>query len=486
MTEKSYFWDGIVTGDATLAPYNAGEFNTWMFSAFLSNNITDGYVVPGYLSDLNIRSAGNTAHSVVIESGAVCANNVLYVLDSAKTFPILRASSDRFRRDSIMLRINYNTRQARLAVIVGAENVWPGDALAPTPTRTASVYEIVLADVLVDSTLTYVSDAFVYDKRRFIYNIFEKSQFEGGSSNLLRNSEWLAYSRVSAAVNPPDEWVQITGPGSIVARGAVLEGSGRGNWGVNFAVGKYGQWVVVSGHTFTMKVFIDNVDTSYTRNVLIGIQGYRVGGELSSVSKEQRLYDISVTEIDREFTFTVTFPENDIEKVFVYIDYYEFSTLFNPLTLVSQILLLPGYHVGGYRPIAEMIMFKNAIADAAWAATAKSTGTTTINFTTDFSALIKNYTRAVILRLRGRDSGSGAAASCYLRARGYAAPYDSVYGHLEISGITNDVWREQAVIVPIDQIYFGTGTAGAQLRLDVVATGAGTFDATVEVVGIII
>lgn len=83
MTEKSYLWDGTVTGDASLAPYNAQEFNIWMFSTFLSNNLTEGYVIPGYLDDLWVRGAGEGNYGVIVNAGAACFNNFLYILDEA-------------------------------------------------------------------------------------------------------------------------------------------------------------------------------------------------------------------------------------------------------------------------------------------------------------------------------------------------------------------------------------------------------------------
>lgn len=475
MTEKSYFWDGTVTGDSSLAPYNAEEFNTWILSSFLSINGDEAYVIPGYLDDLEVISSGLSSHGIIIKSGAACFDNYVYISDESINIPITRASTGNKRRDMVVLRVNLTDEEVRVAVVAGSEAT---PDTYPALTRTANIYEVALAALTVDSTFTYVAPYYVHDRRKFIFNVFGQSEYTGFTPNLLRNSEWLSFSGDPVANVPFEEWTYDDISLVAVERTATTQGSGRGDYAHAFSyITNVEQWIQTSGHTFTLKAVL-NYTTIDIAQTVIGLRAYRKTGDESSVNKAVYVYGPTADE--SEILFTVTFPEDDIEKLYVYI------TDQNSDVLISQIIVVPGYYPGGYRPIPETLMFKRAVADAAWTATAKSTGTTTIDLVTGFNTVIKNYTKAVILRLRARDSASAAAASCYLRARGYAAPFNAVYGTIELGGVPNDVWRETTAIVPVDQIYWGTGAAGAQFRLDVVATGAGTLDATVEVVGIII
>jgi hypothetical protein len=74
----------------------------------------------------------------------------------------------------------------------------------------------------------------------------------------------------------------------------------------------------------------------------------------------------------------------------------------------------------------------------------------------------------------------------YLRSQGYAAPYNSYYGGVEVGGVTDDYYREMQCIVPVNQDIAVNQDDTPQMRLEVAATGANTFDATVEIMGILI
>jgi hypothetical protein len=54
------------------------------------------------------------------------------------------------------------------------------------------------------------------------------------------------------------------------------------------------------------------------------------------------------------------------------------------------------------------------------------------------------------------------------------------YVGLELAGIANDVWREVQVAIQFDYVNLGTG-----ISLDINASGAGTLDLYVQIVGLI-
>lgn len=492
MTERSYFWASGVGGDASYSPYNAEEFNNYHFLPAGGEDTDTAYVVPAYLDDLTPVSTGVTSHSITIKSGAAILNNYLYVNDSAITIPITRPTTGYQRRDIVILRFSQadSKPKIRVAVLEGAEVVYPGvltfdNPQEPTLTQTALTYEVALAGIYVNSVNSYVLEAYIDDRRKFLPTEHTKHIYGGFVGNLVRNSEFLHFSGEGVDNHAPDEWYVVSSLGNTPRVGTTGV-TGR-DWyfyseTLLGTAGTIAQFIRCAGRTFTVwgKLYETFSDDECT----IILRGYRKNGQESSTSKTVTFihnYPTSTTGTSvwtKEVQFTHTFPEDDI--VLLQLSYYGNGNYFGKPTLV------PGYYPTPQRAVQEIILSEYAVTDASWTATAKSTGTTTINLTASFSAKIKNHTKAVILRLRGRDSGSAGAASCAMNVQGYAAPFTALYGHLEISGVTNDVWRETYAIVPVDQIYFGTGTAGAQFRVNIVASGVGTFDATLEVVGVIV
>lgn len=489
MTEKSYFWASGAGGDASYSPYNAEEFNNYHFLPAGGEDIDIAYVIPAYLNDLTPVSAGVTTHSITIKSGAAIFNNYLYISDSNLTLPITRPTTGYQRRDLIVLRFSQTDSKPkiRLAVIEGAEVIYPATTTLnnpqePTLTQNALTYEVALAAVYVNSVNSYILDAYIDDRRKFLETEQVKHLYGGFIGNLVRNSEFLHFSDEGTFDSAPDDWYVVDNSGVELRLITALTGrnySYAHGGGLN--AGTIAQIISVHGSTFTLLGQVSKIFSSDEATIIL--QGYRKNGSESSLSKTLTFINNYPTIPPNSawagfFQFTITFPEDDIETLVLSL--YGYNAFYN------QMMLVPGYHPSPRRVVNEVIMSETALPDASWTATAKSTGTTTINLNASFSAKIKNHTKAVILRLRGRDSASAGAANCSMNVQGYAAPFTSLYGHLEISGVTNDVWRETYAVVPVDQIYFGTGVAGAQFRVNIVATGVGTFDATIEVAGVIV
>lgn len=482
MTEMSFFWDDGIGGDAAYSPYNSEDFNQYSFMPILGDEMDYPYVIPGYLNDLEVATAGASQHAVFVYSGAACFKNRLYILDTDVTIALTPSEDGYGRIDAIVLRYNAHANTIRLAVVEGAESIFDitTQPEKPTLTKSAALWEVPLAYVLVDGRLDNIRAVHVLDKRKFIYNAYVKDKFGSSPENLVQNSEWLGFSGESLYDNcAPDRWEVVTATLSSVRTGGLGTGSGRGDYSYtaeNDEDEGICQWIPAGANrTFTLQV--PYYITAYSPTVFtkVGIRAYRSNGEESSVNRQMSLTQDVTTLVTGGFT--VTFPEDDIEYLYLYVT----GSYGNP----GQIILTPGYHTGGYRAIKEIIPHNFGLPDAAWTSTPKGTVTTTIDLTVDFAASVPPYVKCVILRLRGRDSGS-AAGTPYMSARGYAAPYNTTYGTLRLGGVPNDVWREMNVIVPVNQIYYGTGVVGAQFRLAVNASGPGNFDATVEIVGLIV
>lgn len=478
MTEKSYVWDHSATGDAAYSPYNAEEFNNFHFIPVISDATDVAYVIPYYADDLEVVLAGTGFHSVSVKAGAALVNNYFYIQDEATTLPIDRVAQGYYRRDRIILRFDQTLGdpQVRLAVLKGVEDPVAYSTVLPPLTQTTGVYEVCLADVFVNGTFSDDPYA-IADQRRFIYTAMSQVKTGGFIGNLLRNSEFLGYTAAgTVAPLAPDAWIRDSITGTFVSGNT--HGSGRDNRSVVIDTGLTGllrcRVVAGSAGVYTMSGII----TANTGRFFAQIQARRKDGGLSTVTKYwvsnyQNLYN-------SYFQFTTKFPEDDIIELEIY-----FSSISGSASIIQPILVA-GYHPALNRPVNEVIMANRARGDAGWTATAKSSGTTAIDLAATFGSVVLNNTKAVILRLRGRDSGSNAAANCYMRVLGYSPPYSGDYGTLHLEGITNDNWREIRCIIPVEHVYWATGNPGAQLRIVIAASGAGTFDATVQIVGIIV
>lgn len=491
MTEKTYFWDHGTGGDAVYSPYNAAEFNPYMFLPLTGGVTSEGYVIPDYLDNLWVRSAGDTAHSIVVYPGAALVNNYIYVSDETKAISVTRPLPGTSRRDLVVLQYKTTGGNPVIRVLIKEGGAVASNPSEPVLTQNSGTWEIALAAIYTDGDNTYLSDSFVQDRRRFLPTPAAKQHY-GINNNLLRNSEWLVTSASSSAI---DEWISImltsTHLFSPITSGgaAVGYGSGRGNWGIQGAsvtgVEEYGigQWVSVGGsQTFTLRGSWNTV--SGLGGLITGIRGFTSNGQASSVYKEMAFVEGNSNSY--EYQMTVTFPETDIVMLFVYFVATRYAVLGStPQGNIGQPVLVPGFFPGDYRATHDIISLHKVVNDGSWSASAKSTGTTVIDLEVSFADRIRPYTRAIILRLRGRDSGSAAGAP-YMQIKGYASPFVVVYGELSLEGVTNDVWRETYCIAPVDQIYWNTGTAGARFLINIVATGASTFDATVEIVGAIV
>lgn len=485
MTEISYLWDGVVTGDATSAPYDRDEFNTYIFMLQAPNRVENrAFVSPNYGNNLRVYS-NDTAMSVTVDTGAAMIDGrFAYTLDTAVSLSIDPVStSGYFRYDYVVLRSDKNAQTIRLAIIKGGETASEYSLSNPALVQISNFKEIPLAKIYVDDS-GIVYDKYIYDMREFAMNYFSENAHKLSYNNLVKNSEFMAYSG-EASSYPPDEW-----SGSVVGLSAStkLSKMSRGQ-SVQMDSTAYSSEVPLlqnlmldtSDRTYTIKGMmkvISGGDTGYAFVELLPSTQYATwyDGALSGTSKRQEYPKIEPdTEI--EFQFTVTFDNNSAMKAVL----LRVGAFGGAVVDIGQIIVVPGYFPGPFREISETIMFREALTTGTWSATAKSTSTVSINLASLYG--VQEKTKGVHLRLRGRDSGS-AAGNASIQVQGYTAPYDAVYGRVELDGITNDVYRENTFYVPVNAPLINSRDGTPQLRIGVVATGALTFDATVEIVGV--
>lgn len=473
MTERSFLWDGIAVGDATLAPYDKENFNKWFSIPFASDNDA-AYVVPGYLDSMEPVISDGGLPSLGISAGAALIRGYVYILDEATAFSFANNETDGYYRyDSIVLQVNWDedVQTVKLVKLQGAESsTFPPEPPTLTQNESEKIWEVELFRVYIDSTDYAFYYKYLQDMRVFIRTYLDWITYP--SANLIKNSEFMAFSGdQSAGVDYPEYWEGIGTPSAVVS-GAALIPMLRGR-SIDITGGGISQTTLYnkSGRVFSYRGLAEIVSGS----ALFSFHGIRSDG--TNTKKEVEVYLGDTGEI-QVFKGTVEFEEDDIEQLYVGI-----TSTGTDQFYVGQIILAEGYHVGPFRQFQEVLMFRAPVTDTSWDGDFKSDGTTLIDLTASFDAVILPYTHAIILNLACRDSGSAAVNDNYIQVEGL--PAGVVYGQNQIARQPADKRLKQQRIVPVDNnLRFG-GDATPQFNITVEAQGVNTLDAWVDIVGII-
>lgn len=141
MTQRSYFWEGLATGDAVLAPYSHDLWHSlWqiMFSRADNQGVLDG------IDDELIVTGVVDGISVAI--GKALVDGSLYQTDQPVSITMLTPVINP-RIDRIVVQKNWAAQTIRIARVAGTANASPS---APALTQVdLSIWEIPLAQVLI-------------------------------------------------------------------------------------------------------------------------------------------------------------------------------------------------------------------------------------------------------------------------------------------------------------------------------------------------
>lgn len=147
MTQNSRFWDGVLIGDATEAPYDApNEFAAVLRSLNGANaNSHRSGVCRDELNELACSTPGGLV--VTVATGRAFVHGTWYENDANVSFNIDATPPTQNRVDLVVLQKTWATQQVRLAIHKGIDAV-----IAPTPTPTQTdltVWEFPLYEVWV-------------------------------------------------------------------------------------------------------------------------------------------------------------------------------------------------------------------------------------------------------------------------------------------------------------------------------------------------
>ena len=142
------FWNSV-SGDRT---YDADSFSEWL-GKFFSTGVFNG--------DLQVTP--DSGMVVNVGSGYANINGKVRFFDTDTSITISPASGVYPRIDTIVVRADYTNREITLEYVTGS---YSGNDPQPTaPTRNASMYEIVLAQILVSAGSTEVTARSITDTR---------------------------------------------------------------------------------------------------------------------------------------------------------------------------------------------------------------------------------------------------------------------------------------------------------------------------------
>lgn len=158
MAQSSGFFNALKSGADYDRKYNADDYSDNLAAIFSTGVRRSGD------NDLYVQAAGGMALSIGIGrawiDGKWYKNDTVFTDFTVPTAP----TGDRGRVDRVVLRLNRNieARNIELKYLTGTPALSPS---APALTRSGGIYEIALADIAVNPSVTEITQSDIYDRR---------------------------------------------------------------------------------------------------------------------------------------------------------------------------------------------------------------------------------------------------------------------------------------------------------------------------------
>lgn len=170
MTQYGLPFDGILTGDASVAPYSATEWaRQWQLrhgvgSVFPNYGVFKGTGGTSY-DPLSVQATNPVSANVEIQIGAALVNGRFYESTAAELLPVSANASGNPRIDTVILRIDYVAQTTRLVIKQGTPAASP---VAPTLQQDATYWEMPLANIAVANGFSTLAQTTITDRRRSV------------------------------------------------------------------------------------------------------------------------------------------------------------------------------------------------------------------------------------------------------------------------------------------------------------------------------
>lgn len=414
------------------------------------------FVIPEYLGELLITTSANPG-KVTVSSGASIHYAGLYTNSEALELSIDAAVNNRI--DLIILKYDSGSTEIYATVRKGTEAAIPGPPSIPS-----TMIEERLAWVWVPAgfnpAVNTIPATDIHDLRQFRQLGISKSPHlsAGSLDNLMHNSEFIGYSDYSSGNSAPEGWRVTAAPPTSIT----------GVNSIGFASrGRSVRIVGNAGEGMQTQIRVENgMYTLYTVlkfDAAGGTARFTVNGVSYDIFNQTGTQEVIIRTLVTNNEITISITSNAAASAF----------------FISQLSIYQGYVVISPYPKHEIIYFNNPLTDASWTATAKSTGVTVIDLKTSFGSVLLSGTniRGVLMRFQGNDSGS-LANPTYMEATSTVA--GEYVSRLILTSHPNDKPRSCFAVAPM------VGGMGTTFSITVAASGAGTFDATIEILGIIV
>ena len=171
MTEYGAPFDGILTGDATVAPYSADEWaRIWKLQqgigvSFVNYGVFVG-TGDGTHQPLEVDATTIISTNVEVQIGAASVNGRFYENTAVVTLAVGANASGNPRIDTVILRLDFLGQTIRLAVKQGTP---AGSPVRPTMQQDATYWEIPLADIAVVNGFTTLAQSTISQRQRTIH-----------------------------------------------------------------------------------------------------------------------------------------------------------------------------------------------------------------------------------------------------------------------------------------------------------------------------
>jgi len=434
----SYFHNGTSHGDAIEAPYSAD-----VFVSLLDALYPDCVIWNASYNDLLVTTVAG--RNVRVRSGVAILNGGIYINDSDKTLALNENTSGYARFDMVILRhIRCEVNEIRLAIKQGIPSPYPQAPILDDN-------EMALAVVYVASGFAAIAATEIYDLRVFGYNSDHARHFY--SDNIMVNSEFMAFSTLSTANNPPDYWSET---GSVT----------------------FGEYIKPDQQARGRAVTLDcNVAGEGISTTLLTTQGTAKMFTLQALVK----VNSGICQVSWAGTTRNLYPTLEYEEVIIRVSTNSYQTL-SFLSSggaanfeIGQIILTQGYIQLPFEPNHETLFFMTSLTPyLSW--TSQSSGIKTVSIDSFVNNGLLEGTLMGLVQVHVNDAGSAGAGPYYAEL---ASISGGVWCRVYVHGLTNDALRTGFGI-----IYFEPPDFKGELTL--VASGVGTMDARLYLTGIVV
>ena len=154
--------------------------NAEHLAAYLDGIITNGVV---YKNGTDLKVSASSGMTVQVLAGSAYINGRIFASDEAHSLTLETANATLSRIDRIVLRLNLESRLIELDVLTGTPTTNP---VAPALTRTTTIHELGLANIIVAAGATSISSGIIVDTR-------QNNDVCGWVTNLVQPTDQLVF-----------------------------------------------------------------------------------------------------------------------------------------------------------------------------------------------------------------------------------------------------------------------------------------------------